>query len=150
MTSLFKFGKYAIRSSQIFHRTQFSVCLVNLMPAVEGHVLVTSERLVPKLKDLTSEEVCDLFLVVQKVSKLLEHVYEVDSLTVCIQDGPKAGQTVEHVHVHVLPRRPGDFKRNDDVYDAIDQSESQRERRSEEDMARESSMLREQFAKLKL
>ena len=31
-----------------------------------------------------------------------------------------AGQSVPHVHVHVLPRRPGDFKSNDDVYDAID------------------------------
>lgn len=38
------------------------------------------------------------------------------------QDGPAAGQTVPHVHVHCLPRRPGDLKRNDDVYDAIDDS----------------------------
>jgi diadenosine tetraphosphate (Ap4A) HIT family hydrolase len=39
-----------------------------------------------------------------------------------VQDGPAAGQTVPHVHVHCLPRRPGDLKRNDDVYDAIDDS----------------------------
>jgi|LauGreSuBDMM15SN_2_FD.fasta_scaffold286941_1 diadenosine tetraphosphate (Ap4A) HIT family hydrolase len=31
-----------------------------------------------------------------------------------------AGQTVPHVHIHILPRREGDFKKNDDVYDAID------------------------------
>ena len=31
-----------------------------------------------------------------------------------------AGQSVPHVHIHVLPRRPGDFEKNDDVYDAID------------------------------
>ena len=37
-----------------------------------------------------------------------------------LQDGVHAGQSVPHVHVHVLPRRPGDFKSNDDVYDAID------------------------------
>ena len=38
----------------------------------------------------------------------------------CMQDGVHAGQSVPHVHIHVLPRRPGDFANNDDVYDAID------------------------------
>ena len=36
-----------------------------------------------------------------------------------MQDGPDAGQTVEHVHVHLIPRRPGDFKRNDDIYHEV-------------------------------
>jgi diadenosine tetraphosphate (Ap4A) HIT family hydrolase len=40
------------------------------------------------------------------------------------QDGPAAGQTVPHVHVHVLPRRAGDFARNDDVYDELDRGEA--------------------------
>ena len=39
------------------------------------------------------------------------------------QDGPEAGQTVPHVHVHVLPRRAGDFENNDEVYDAINTSD---------------------------
>lgn len=40
----------------------------------------------------------------------------------CLQDGPAAGQTVQHVHVHVLPRKAGDFEHNDQVYDAIDEA----------------------------
>ena len=39
-----------------------------------------------------------------------------------IQDGPAAGQTVPHLHIHVLPRRFGDFEPNDKVYDAVDAS----------------------------
>ena len=35
------------------------------------------------------------------------------------QDGKSAGQTVEHVHVHVIPRKTGDFERNDDIYDEV-------------------------------
>ena len=32
------------------------------------------------------------------------------------QDGRDAGQTVEHVHIHIIPRRPGDFQQNDEIY----------------------------------
>lgn len=52
--------------------------------------------------------------------------YKSTSLTLTIQDGPEAGQTVPHVHVHVLPRRQGDFEPNDKVYDAIDAQEAAR------------------------
>lgn len=41
-----------------------------------------------------------------------------------LQDGPEAGQTVPHVHIHVLPRKAGDFKKNDEVYDEIDKAEA--------------------------
>lgn len=37
-----------------------------------------------------------------------------------MKDGQHAGQSVPHVHVHILPRKSGDFEKNDDVYDAID------------------------------
>ncbi len=49
------------------------------------------------------------------------HVNTFTSMScILMQDGAHAGQSVPHVHIHVLPRRPGDFKNNDDVYDAID------------------------------
>lgn len=36
-----------------------------------------------------------------------------------IQDGPEAGQSVPHVHIHILPRKAGDFEKNDEIYDAV-------------------------------
>lgn len=35
------------------------------------------------------------------------------------KDGPQAGQTVPHVHIHIIPRKKGDFENNDEIYDAV-------------------------------
>jgi bis(5'-adenosyl)-triphosphatase len=53
--------------------------------------------------------------------------------------GKAAGMTVPHFHLHIMPRREGDFKRNDQVYEEIEKES--RPKRSEEDMATESAVL---------
>lgn len=100
-----------------------SFAFVNLKPVVPGHVLISPKRVVHRFADLTSEEISDLWALSQQVGIAVEKHYTASSLTLTIQDGPEAGQTVPHVHVHVLPRRTGDFQKNDEIYDAIDASE---------------------------
>lgn len=42
-----------------------------------------------------------------------------------MQDGPAAGQTVPHVHIHCVPRHFKDLERNDEIYEQIDEAEAQ-------------------------
>lgn len=83
-------------------------------------VLVIPRRVAPRLADLTAEEVSDLFLSVQTIGSRIERETGAQSLTVAVQDGPYAGQSVPHVHVHVLPRKKGDFEPMDDVYNELE------------------------------
>lgn len=55
------------------------------------------------------EEHVDLFQSVRVVSNTLEKHYAADALNIAIQDGKDAGQSVPHVHVHILPRKSGLF-----------------------------------------
>ena len=49
-----------------------------------------------------------MFEGVAEVQRRLSHHFSTSDFTVCVHDGPLAGQEVPHVHVHVLPRQSGD------------------------------------------
>ena len=51
---------------------------------------------------------------------MLERVYKADALNVAVQDGVEAGQSVPHVHVHLLPRRSNDEIKGDEIYEKMD------------------------------
>jgi deaminated glutathione amidase len=145
----YQFGQHTVKSSCAFYRTALSVAFVNRKPVIPGHVLVCPLRVVERFSELTPSEVADLFLTVQTVSKVVEKRYTATSLTVSIQDGPEAGQTVKHVHVHVLPRRQGDFANNDDIYKELeghDKNVKAHEWRTDEDMAADAATMRTYFS----
>ncbi|KAK1158584.1 bis(5'-adenosyl)-triphosphatase-like [Acipenser oxyrinchus oxyrinchus] len=146
----FRFGQHAVKASAVFLQSELSFALVNRKPVVPGHVLVCPLRSVERFRDLRPEEVADLFQTTQRVSAVLENHFCGTSLTIAIQDGPEAGQTVKHVHVHVLPRKRGDFEKNDSIYDELQKNDKEAEDipakwRSEEEMAAEADDLRKYF-----
>ncbi|KAB2009392.1 hypothetical protein ES319_D10G163700v1 [Gossypium barbadense] len=154
-TEFYSFGPYKIDPKEVFYSTPLSYAMVNLRPVVPGNVLVCPRREVKRFADLTVEETQDLWLTAQKIGGRLECFHKASSLTFTIQDGPKAGQTVPHVHIHILPRKDGDFERNDEIYDEIDVKENElkeklnldkeRKDRSLEEMCKEAEEYRSLF-----
>ncbi|GFF55536.1 bis(5'-nucleosyl)-tetraphosphatase [asymmetrical] [Aspergillus udagawae] len=115
-----------LTARKVFHVTPLSFALVNLKPILPGHVLVSPRRRVPRVADLTAAETTDLFLTVQRVGKMVERVYGASSLNIAVQDGPEAGQSVAHVHAHIIPRKRADLDHRggtDAVYDLLDGEE---------------------------
>ncbi|PWA40959.1 Histidine triad, conserved site-containing protein [Artemisia annua] len=83
-----------------------------------SHVLVCPRREVMRFSDLTSKEVSDLWISAQEIGVQVENYHKASSTSYAIHDGPLAGQTVPHVHIHIIPRIAGDWKDNDKIYDA--------------------------------
>lgn len=120
MTTQIYFSKFLV-TSQVFYKSRYTFALVNLKPLVPGHVLIVPLRTsVVHLADLTPEESSDYFRTLQTVHQFIKHEFKADSLNVAIQDGPEAGQTVPHLHTHIIPR----YRVNnigDKIYEKLDE-----------------------------
>ncbi|KAI4286881.1 MAG: hypothetical protein L6R35_003865 [Caloplaca aegaea] len=103
------FGNFLV-TPQVFHLTAHSFALVNIKPLLPGHVLVSPRRPAKRLSDLNHAEISDLFLTVQQVGRMVERFYGASSLNIAIQDGPAAGQSVPHLHTHIIPRQSLDLE----------------------------------------
>lgn len=100
---------------------------MNLKPLLPGHVLVSPRRVVPRFNDLSAAEVQDLFMTVQRVSRMVERVFDASSLNIAIQDGVDAGQSVPHVHAHIIPRKRDDLKAKggtDAIYEMMESEDA--------------------------
>merc|ERR1712072_85935 len=141
----YTFGQYRVSCREFFFRSRsgITLALVNQKPVVPGHLLVIPERRVSRMDELTDAELADLWLSAREIGKLAQrHWSDATSLTFAVQDGPEAGQTVDHVHVHVMPRRKGDFERNDEIYDKLEIEDEKRKARTLDEMAVEADALR--------
>lgn len=77
----------------------------------------------PRLGDLSRDEINDLFNTVTRIERTLKRVYKADAFNVAVQDGEAAGQSVPHVHCHVIPRRSGDPGGGDQVHEWLEGEE---------------------------
>lgn len=78
-------------------------------PVSEGHTLVIAKRHVPDFYELSDEEQEDCWKLVHRMKKALVKEHRPDGFNIGINIGPAAGQTVFHVHIHIIPRYEGDM-----------------------------------------
>lgn len=88
--------------------TPHAVALRDGFPVTAGHTLVVPRQHVASLFDLPEAERVAVWALVAEVRGLLAAEFGPDAFTIGLNDGPAAGQTVPHAHVHVIPRRTGD------------------------------------------
>ena len=97
-----------LEANRIRLENEFAVAIPDGFAVTEGHTLVLPKRHVPSLFDLPEGEQAAVWLLVSQVRASLMNEMNPDGFNVGLNDGPAAGQTVMHAHVHVIPRRAGD------------------------------------------
>lgn len=79
-------------------------------PASPGHSVVIPKRHVASFFDLTPDEVSACMELILEERKLLDQEFSPDGYNIGVNIGPAAGQSIMHVHIHIIPRYKGDVE----------------------------------------
>ena len=93
---------------EIIASSLLSVAFYDGFPVSPGHALIIPKRHVSSFFDLSKEERQDLLNLADSVKRILEERYHPDGYNIGINVGEAAGQSIFHVHMHLIPRYQGD------------------------------------------
>ncbi|MEN8218987.1 MAG: HIT family protein [Pseudomonadota bacterium] len=97
-----------INDNQFIFQDDLVMTIRDSYPVSLGHSLIIPKRHIPSLFDATDKEQIALLRALRTAKIDLSQQYAPDGYNIGINDGLVAGQTVMHLHIHLIPRYTGD------------------------------------------
>jgi histidine triad (HIT) family protein len=86
---------------------EHTLAFMDVMPQADGHALVIPKAEAENLFDLPGPALAATILTTQRVARAVQKAFAAPGILIAQLNGPAAGQSVFHVHFHVLPRHEG-------------------------------------------
>jgi len=109
-------------SPAVFAETKNFKAIYNLAPILPGHSLIIPKKHVSSFMDISDEYMNEMIVFSRKVIRTLQHAFHTTSFDWTIQEGVEAGQTVDHMHLHIIPRKTNDLPNCGDWYPLLEES----------------------------
>jgi diadenosine tetraphosphate (Ap4A) HIT family hydrolase len=97
-----------LADSRIVARNDFALVIRDGFPISPGHTLIIPRRHIGSFFELEESERASLLALLDQAKEELEGIFQPDGFNIGINDGAAAGQTVPHLHIHLIPRYLGD------------------------------------------
>jgi diadenosine tetraphosphate (Ap4A) HIT family hydrolase len=97
-------------SSRILGENAHAFWIKDGFPVSPGHSLIIPKRHVGSFFEITPEERTALLELLDKAKNNVEKEFQPDGYNIGINDSAAAGQTVPHLHIHLIPRFHGDMQ----------------------------------------
>lgn len=104
-------------------RNKRFAAIYNISPILPGHCLIIPTYHVESVFALSDEELAEFMQLGRDMARLLGKVFNTDAFDWAIQEKEAAGQSVPHLHMHVVPRKIGDLADPGDWYQALEKSQ---------------------------
>ena len=78
------------------------------IPITPGHILIATKRHAALMQDLTQDERDAVLELAEDVKRALKKVFGTQGFNVAYNEGKVAGQSIQHFHMHIVPRKEGD------------------------------------------
>ena len=97
-----------ISPDRIISESDYTITIRDGFPVADGHTLIIPKRHVESFFDLKAIEKAAILQALNEAKGTLDREFSPDGVNIGINDGEAAGQTVMHLHVHLIPRYKGD------------------------------------------
>ncbi len=98
----------SIPENNILLQNEFAFAIPDGFPVSPGHKLIIPKRHVASFFDLTPAERTAVFDLVVQAKAQIQNDTNPAGFNIGINDGEAAGQTIHHLHIHLIPRYDGD------------------------------------------
>lgn len=106
----------------IFIETSGMMAVYNIAPILPGHSMAIPKSHVESIYDLSKEDLEEFFSFSRKVTKLLITFFNSEGFDWSLQESDAAGQSIAHVHLHIIPRKSGDLKHPGDWFSILEKN----------------------------
>jgi histidine triad (HIT) family protein len=89
------------------YEDELMLAFMDLMPQADGHTLVVPKAEAETILEIPAEALAALALTTQRVARAVKKAFDAPGILIAQLNGRAAGQSVFHVHFHVVPRRDG-------------------------------------------
>ena len=97
-------GKGFVSKAQIIFENEKFLLFYNLKPVFKGHILLIPKKHIASFLEMAEEEVMGISAILHKATKAVMSAYNADGFNIALQEGKIAGQSITHLHWHIIPR----------------------------------------------
>ena len=94
--------------AEIVAKDDGAVAFLDIAPLADGHTVVIPRRHVATIEAMSADDARNVFAMVARLAGPVRTAVGAAGTTIGINDGEATGQTIPHVHVHIVPRRAND------------------------------------------
>lgn len=94
--------------AEVVYEDDCALAFLDIKPRSPGHTIVIPKIHSPSISELDDGLVGPLFVAVKRVGTIVKNALGAPGITYGINQGRASGQEVNHIHVHIMPRLPGD------------------------------------------
>ncbi|MEM4396191.1 MAG: HIT family protein [Candidatus Woesearchaeota archaeon] len=98
-----KIVKGEIPSYKVYENEKV-LAFLDINPANYGHVLVIPKEHYNNILDIEEEDLIEITKAVKKIAEILAILLEPDGINILQSNNPAAGQVINHIHFHIIPR----------------------------------------------
>ncbi|WP_374723433.1 HIT family protein [Calidifontibacillus erzurumensis] len=99
-----------IEKKQILLENKNAIAFFDKYPVQKGHMLIIPKEHVESYFDANDQQIYDIHELIKLGKKFLEREYSPDGYNIGVNVGSYGGQTIHHLHFHLIPRYKGDIE----------------------------------------